>query len=216
MIPHTAKVTVEGHGVLGKLSPGETAEQPTAYTVSAAEPGIHPYIMRVKASDFEQELHGTLISAVWDVTFFKWTSDVDPRKNIQAWRELAWRESAVSTKVKCLVFSYGWGGPSEQELSRPVTAAKLGGDYFGMIAKTQVPLAAGTWEFATLSDDGVRVTVDDRVIIDNWTWHGPTQDTGTLHLSTDKTVAISVEHFEIDGYAVLELRISGQPRISAP
>ena len=216
MIPHTAKVTVEGHGIQGKITLPGSAEQPTAYTVSAAEPGIHPYIMRVKAGDYEQELHGTLISAVWDVTFFKWTNDVDPRKDIQAWRELAQRKSAVSAKVKRLVFSYGWGGPSEQELSGPVTAAKLGGDYFGMIAKAQVPLAAGTWEFATLSDDGVRVTVDDRAVIDNWTWHGPTQDTGTLNLSTDKTVQISVEHFEIDGYAVLELRISGQPRISTP
>jgi hypothetical protein len=216
MIPHTAKVTVEGHGIQGKLSLPENAEQPTAYTVSAAEPGIHPYVMRVKASDYEQELQGTLISAVWDVTFFKWTNDVDPRKDIQAWRELAQRESAVSAKVKRLVFSYGWSGPSEQELSGPVTAGKLGGDYFGMIAKTQVPLAAGTWEFATLSDDGVRVTVDDRVIIDNWTWHGPTQDTGTLNLSTDKTIQISVEHFEIDGYAVLELKISGRPPVSSP
>jgi len=216
MIPHTAEVTVEGHGIHGELSLPENAEQPTAYTVSAAEPGIRPYVMRVKASDYEQELHGTLISAVWDVTFFKWTNDVDPRKNIQAWRELAQRESAVSAKVKCLVFSYGWSGPSEQELSGTVTAGKLGGDYFGMIAKTQVPLTAGTWEFTTLSDDGVRVTVDDQAVIDNWTWHGPTQDIGTLNLSTDKTVAISVEHFEIDGYAVLELRISGRPRVSAP
>jgi len=126
MIPHTAEVTVEGHGIHGELSLPENAEQPTAYTVSAAEPGIHPYVMRVKASDYEQELYGTLISAVWDVTFFKWTNDVDPRKDIQAWRELARRESAVSAKVKRLVFSYGWSGPSEQELSGPVTAGKLG------------------------------------------------------------------------------------------
>lgn len=214
-ISHTAIVTVEGHGVGGKLSLPQSPEQPTAYTVSATEPGIHPYIMRVKTSDFEQELRGTLSSAVWDVTFFKWTTDVDPRKDIQAWRELAQRESAVSAKIKSLTFSYGWSGPSEQKLSGPVTAANLGGDYFGMIAKTQVPLPAGAWEFATLSDDGIRVTVDNQVIIDNWTWHGPMRNTGTLNLSTDKTVEIRVEHFEIDGYAVLELRISDQRSLSS-
>lgn len=66
------------------------------------------------------------------------------------------------------------------------------------------------WEFATLSDDGVRVTADGRTIIDNWTWHGPTRDTGTFDLSEDHAVEIVVEHFEIDGYAALELSISGR------
>ncbi len=108
------------------------------------------------------------------------------------------------------MFSYAWGGPGEQELSEAVTAAQLGGDHFGMIATTRMPLAAGAWEFATLSDDGVRVTVDGRTIIDNWTWHGPTRDSSLLHLNEDKTVEIVVEHFEIDGYAALELSISGR------
>ena len=74
-----------------------------------------------------------------------------------------------------------------------------------------MPLSAGVWEFVTLSDDGIRVTVDDRMIIDNWTWHGPTRDTGTLNLSAEKTIEIRVEHFEIDGYATLELKISSPP-----
>ncbi|HLB75371.1 MAG TPA: PA14 domain-containing protein, partial [Sedimentisphaerales bacterium] len=77
-------------------------------------------------------------------------------------------------------------------------------------AKTRLPLSAGKWEFATLSDDGIRLAVDGRAIIDNWTWHGPTRDTGTFELQTDKTVEIAVEHFEIDGYAVLELKISSR------
>ena len=89
-----------------------------------------------------------------------------------------------------------------------MTGAKLGSDHFGMIATTRLPLSAGRWEFATLSDDGVRVTVDGHTVIENWAWHGPTRDTGTLNLAEDKTVEIRVEHFEIDGYATLELKIS--------
>jgi hypothetical protein len=137
---------------------------------------------------------------------------VDPRKDIHAWRKLARGPSSVSAKIKHLVFNYAWQGPSEQKLSDQVTNAKLGGDYFGMIATTHLPLSAGTWEFTTLSDDGIRVTIDDRAIIENWTWHGPTRDTGTINLSADKTVEVRVEHFEIDGYATLELKIS---RLSA-
>lgn len=209
-VPHSAGIVVEGPGVKGDVSWPDDPAQPGTYTVSATKPGVHPYQMRVTADTFEQQLHGTLISAVWDVTFFKWTDDTDPRKDVIAWRKLAQTERAVCAKVGRLTFNYAWGGPGEQGLSEAVAAAQLGGDYFGMIATTCIPLTAGVWEFATLSDDGVRVTVDGRTIIDNWTWHGPTRDTGTFDLSEDKIVEMVVEHFEIDGYAALELSISGR------
>jgi hypothetical protein len=96
---------------------------------------------------------------------------------------------------------YGLRGPSELGLSDKISAAKLGQDHFGMIARTRLPLAKGVWELSTLSDDGVRVSLDDKSVIENWTWHGPTRDTARLELAADKTVDIVVEHFQIDGYA---------------
>ena len=206
-MPKGAKVTVDGDGVKGRLSE-PSGEGATGYTVSVTKPGIHTYVMRAEAGGFKEEIHGTLISATWDVTFFKWTKQVDPREHIEAWRELAKGQTAVSAKISHLVFPYGWGGPGDQKISEDVTNAKLGGDYFGMVAKAHLPLSAGTWEFATLSDDGVRVTVDGKPVIENWAWHGPTRDTGRLKLPEGKTVEIVVEHFEIDGYAALELGIS--------
>jgi len=107
-----------------------------------------------------------------------------------------------------LAFSYGYGGPGDQDLPRAVKDTDLGGDRFGMIAKAHVPLPAGRWVFTTLSDDGVRVAADGRSLIDNWTWHVPARDRGILELDRDKAVEILVEHFEIDGYAVMELAIS--------
>jgi hypothetical protein len=76
-----------------------------------------------------------------------------------------------------------------------------------MVARTRLPLTQGTWDFTTLSDDGVRVTVDGKPVIENWTWHGPTRDTGQLTLETAQTVEIVVEHFQIDGYAVLDFSL---------
>lgn len=209
-VPRSAQITVEGRDVQGELSWPQDPEQAGTYTVSATRPGVYPYRVQVRAGDFAEQLHGTLVSTEWNVTFFKWAEETDPRKDIASWRKLAHAESSASAKVKRLVFDYAWGGPREQGLSEAVSAAPLGGDHFGMIATTRVPLTAGVWELASLSDDGVRVTVDGRTIIDNWTWHGPTRDTGTLDLSEDQTVEIVVEHFEIDGYAALELNISGR------
>ena len=59
-------------------------------------------------------------------------------------------------------------------------------------------------------DDGVRVRVDGKAVIENWAWHGPTRDTGRLTLETDETVEIVVEHFQIDGFAVLDFSM-GRP-----
>jgi hypothetical protein len=99
-------------------------------------------------------------------------------------------------------------GPSDLGISEKVTAAKFGQDHFAMVARTRLPLSKGTWEFTTLSDDGVRVTVDGKPVIENWAWHGPTRDSGTLELASDETVSIEVEHFQIDGYAVLEFSLA--------
>ena len=202
-VPQTAAITLEGQGITGRLSTPDRA-----YVIVATSPGVHPYLLRVKAGDWERQIRGTLIAAVWDVTFFPWTKATDPREDIESWRKLSQAEKAVSGRVKQLVFQYGYGGPSEQKLSDAISAAKFGGDHFGMIARTRLPLSAGTWEFTTLSDDGVRVAIDGRNLIENWAWHGPTRDTGALTLEESRTVEVVVEHFEIDGYAVLELGIS--------
>jgi hypothetical protein len=207
-LPAGVEITVEGCHVTGRRSDPEDPVRQAAYTVTADQAGVYPYRIRLKADNWQQEVSGTLVSALWNVTFFPWTTATDPREDLGAWRELSGAPAAVSGTIKQLRFPYGWSGPSDLRLSPAITAAHLGGDHFGMIAKTRLPLTAGAWEFAALSDDGVRVTADGATIIDNWTWHGPTTNTGALTLSADEIVEIVVEHFEIDGYAVLELAIS--------
>ncbi len=204
-----ATVTVAGDGIHSQSSANQGVKD---LAIAATGAGVHPYLLRVKDGGWQQETRGTLISATWDVTFFQWTEAADPRNDLSAWRKLSQGGNAVSGRVKQLVFQYAWGGPSDQKLSETITAAKLGGDHFGMIARTQLPLSAGTWEFTTLSDDGIRAVVDGKPIIENWAWHGPTRDVGTFTLAKAKTVEIVVEHFEIDGYSVLELGISGKPK----
>ena len=209
-LPLGAAVAVEGRHVTGRFSDPEPAERRAVYTVQADQPGVYPYTVRLKADNWKQEVRGTLISATWNVTFFKWTTTADPREDLTAWRKLSEAPAAVSGTARQVRFAYGWSGPGELQLSPAITAADFGGDHFGMVARTRLPLTAGTWEFTALSDDGVHVIVDGAPIIDNWTWHGPTRNAGILTLPADKTVEVVVEHFEIDGYAVLELGISAR------
>ena len=98
---------------------------PSRYAIKTMRPGVHPFVARVWAGDFERVLTGTLVDATWQVTFFKWTERVDPRKDLDGWRKLATGETAVETQVKQLRFKYAGGGPkhSRQPSLAPTTSA---------------------------------------------------------------------------------------------
>ena len=203
------RVETMGPSVRGLLTarPGKPDE--CQITVSATEPGVRPYTLKVQAAGkILGEFKGTLLATKWQATFFNWPTNLDPRTNLVAYRQLAEGPTAVSDQLEELSLKYGMRSPSELGITDKITAAKLGQRRFGMVARTRLPLTAGTWEFTTLSDDGVRVTVDGKPVIENWAWHGPTRNSGHLTLEADTTVAITVEHFQIDGYAVLDFSLA--------
>ncbi|PCH68486.1 MAG: hypothetical protein COC06_09410 [Bacteroidales bacterium] len=62
----------------------------------------------------------------------------------------------------------------------------------------------GNYIFYTNSDDGVRLAIDGSYVIDNWTDHGPTVDSGTRNLSKGEHT-IALEYYERGGGAVIKL-----------
>ena len=63
----------------------------------------------------------------------------------------------------------------------------------------------GTYTLGTISDDGVRLTVDSQSIVSNWTFHGATLDTGTIDLVAGAYYDVVLEFFERGGQARIEL-----------
>ncbi|MCC6906321.1 MAG: right-handed parallel beta-helix repeat-containing protein [Phycisphaerales bacterium] len=193
----------------------ETGEGRYAVSVTPREPGIASYSIPLRiGGEFETTIAGTIIRTSWDITFFKWERDAtDPRNDLEAWRRLAGGPTAVHLEADSLTLPFAMGGPKDvRGLGKNEALGALGSDLFGTIARARVPLSAGTWRLTTRSDDGVRITVNgpgvkDQRVIDNWTWHAPTVDQGEFTLSQAGEVHLLVEHFEIDGYAVLELSI---------
>jgi hypothetical protein len=55
-----------------------------------------------------------------------------------------------------------------------------------------------------LSDDGVRVSLDGEVVLENWTWHPPTRDEVVLEIAPG-THVLELEYFQIDGAAALAI-----------
>ena len=77
--------------------------------------------------------------------------------------------------------------------------------------------ATGRFTFITESDDGVRLWVDGRLMIDNWTDHGPTEDKSAEFMMEDgKRYDVVMEFYESGGGAVAKLLWSGPSTLKQP
>jgi PA14 domain/F5/8 type C domain/NHL repeat len=72
-----------------------------------------------------------------------------------------------------------------------------------------VPTISGPVSFHTISDDGVRLWIDGKQVIDNWNGHGPTEDTGVVTLTANKPVDVKLEWYQGTGGACIKLLWSG-------
>jgi len=71
-----------------------------------------------------------------------------------------------------------------------------------------IPRYSQTYTFSTVSDDGVRLWVNGFLVIDNWTVHLATTNTGTIALTAGQTYPIKLEYFDGTGASVARLRWS--------
>ncbi len=207
VLPGTAK------GVTASLQEGDDGAWVLAVEVAAgAKPGAHPYVLRLRAGDFGCDVRGALLVAAWDATFFNWTAETDPRQNPDGYRRLADGPGAVKAHLEHLVLKYDDAGPDDLGLADAVAAAGIGRDHLGVVARTRVPLAKGAWRFVVTGNDGVRVTVDGKVVVESWqAWRRLARSGGAFELDKDRTVEIVVEHFEIGGHVALGLEMVPGP-----
>jgi len=182
-----------------------------------AETGCaHPYAFRLTAGNFTQDLRGALIATVWDAAFFNWTDETDPLKHLDAYRGLADAAGAVKVQLKDLSHNFGYfEGPANLGLPEASGAARVKPDHFGLSARTHLRLGKGTWKFVITNDDGVRLSVDGRPVVDCWrAGNRPERSTGAFTLDEDKTVEVVVEYFEIDESANLNIQLQLVPPVA--
>src|SRR6266446_5834902 len=90
--------------------------------------------------------------------------------------------------------SYGDGGPVDHFSVR----------WTGYL----VPEAENDYKFYVSADDGVRLYLDDVLVIDDWKTHGETMDTYSAHLEAGKPHKIRLEYFESTGTATARFGIA--------
>ncbi|HEX7900880.1 MAG TPA: PQQ-dependent sugar dehydrogenase [Planctomycetota bacterium] len=100
-------------------------------------------------------------------------------------------------------FNWGSGSPDPA----------VGADTFSVRWTGQVmPQFTETYTFYTTSDDGVRLWVNNVQVINNWTLHGPTENSGTISLTSGRWYEIKMEFYENGGGAVATLSWSSPSR----
>ncbi len=129
----------------------------------------------------------------WRVRFVRWT-DSTSRDALgdAASRALAGPELLTRTEPR---LDYFWYRP---------TIAGLPPAQWAFEATTSVTLAPGEYTLRTISDDGVRVWVDGRLVIDRWTHHESTVDHAPLGGGRHE---LKVQYFQADGWAEMRLDI---------
>ncbi len=207
------EVRVSGDGVSPTIVKPTSDAPNGSVSIKAASPGVYPFEMTVSDGGFRQVVGGVLVSASWDAAFFAWSKDTDPREKIDAWRALASGADAKKTTLDNLTLKFAMDGPNSLAgVKEKLGDGAPGNDHFGVIATSKLRIPKGTWRVTTTSDDGVRVLVDGKPVVENWTWHGPTKNEGTFTVDKDGEVSVTVEYFEIDGYSTLEFELSPAAR----
>jgi hypothetical protein len=182
---------------------------PPQLVVSVDEPGrIVPYVLSVESAEGLLERRGVLVGATWKVGFFP--TEADPTEDPRSWLRAC--IGAISAgdgfQTGSLDLRFGSGGPSQLPgIGKELLDADLPRDHFGTRAESEPVVPAGKWRIRTLSDDGIRVLVDGELLIDDWTWHPPRAHEAVFELERTRPVPIQVNHFELDGHAVLRLEI---------
>lgn len=68
------------------------------------------------------------------------------------------------------------------------------------------PTVTGQYTFSFTSDDGCRLSIDDKLLIDAWSGHAVRTDTVAIHLEAGKDYELKAEYYDNRDYAVAKLQ----------
>ena len=168
------------------LEPGAPGEARDA-DISFLAPGVR-----------QEMLHASFLLTAWDVRWYRWGTASHPPLTYTdrtGWDAL-FASAPIAREQKREV-----AVDSDVPASLP---AGLTLDHVALVATTQVRLDAGTYRFATVSDDGLRLLLDGKEIISRWNHHGPTPDEATVAV-TGGVHTVEVQYCQEDGAAALRV-----------
>ncbi len=144
-----------------------------------------------------QIIRGTLLTAEWEVRWYRWDR---PEKlayeDADGWQRLFAAEPLYRQKTRDLS-SRLWTEGHPPNVPR---------SHFALVATTQLKLPAGKYRVNTLSDDGLRLFINDKEVISRWNHHGPAPDEAEVELDQGLH-RIRVHYCQEDGASALSFSL---------
>ena len=144
-------------------------------------------------SPYRFEYSRFYVPASWRVSFFEYTDATDPVRQPDAFAKLT-----SGTPLKTVATDR-----LDYVSSRAIEDGVLP-NRFALVAVGAVNLPAGDYSMHVISDDGVRVWVDDVLVLDAWTPHESKVDLVKLAGGRRR---LRVEYYEVAGFAELRVDI---------
>jgi hypothetical protein len=127
----------------------------------------------------------------WNTSWWTFDEKADPLKTPDAF---AARLKQAPTKTEVV--------PRFNLISGGRMMPDLPADRIAMKAEGTVTLSSGDYELVTITDDGIRVFVDDKMVIERWDIHGSEIDRVPLTAGRHR---LRLEYFENTGWAELKV-----------
>jgi hypothetical protein len=109
---------------------------------------------------------------------------------------IAFNTLALSRVDKTVNFNFGTGTPGA-----PVKTDNFSARWTGRVLAPKTE----TYTFQTKSDDGVRLWINGKLIIDNWVTHSLTTNTAKVALTAGQYYAVKMEYYEATATASVQL-----------
>lgn len=129
----------------------------------------------------------------WNVQFFAWTDSTDPRTKAQAFQQLLKGAPLMSRTETRL--DYFWYRPTITNLPQTKYAA---------VATTRLTVPGGAFSLRTISDDAIRVWIDGKLAIDNWTPHESAVNYASIAAGQH---SLRVEYVQVDGWTEFRVEL---------
>lgn len=129
----------------------------------------------------------------WQVTVVAWDSASDPRASAETTLQPPW--SAALLQLTADALEWMWYRPAIRGVPQARWAAH---------AVTEVELPDEPLLLRAISDDGIRIWVDDALVIDHWTAHESAVDEVPIRPGRHR---IRVEYYQVDGWTELQVGV---------
>lgn len=129
----------------------------------------------------------------WQVRWYNYDEATDPLTHYEAFKNLKTASPKATKTTDDLYFAW-WGKPAEG----------VNEDKFATFAEAEFDMEPGEYAIELTSDDGVKMYLDGKLLIDRWDIHEPVVDEVRVRLGGHHR--LEVEHFDGGGFGTLDFR----------